>query len=386
MGLGAGLEQAKASDLLDGFAVDALLGNWDVAGLSGDNVLKLPNGKFMRIDPGGALLFRATGKRKGDAFGNVVTELESLRDPMKNASASKLFANLSDSDIRMQINMLEKALDMRYINSVVKASGINDADAKEIKEKLQARLKSMQQWAEARAVSNLTVKNIESKAREVYEKATEEEKQAMKSYTGSGFNDMRNELVKGKVSAKSKALSKYLKEMDPHVGWLGRGHLRMHDVNLPDIKEDIEKWISGEYAYMEHPQFLSTSPVPGKEWNQYCKIYIKSKGKHAGGYIGKTSSIGYEREYLIDHHSKFRITGWFKDENELCFWMEEAGDIPDSQEPPPFIDVHAFRRQWINEYRKNGGDEEKETDTVFYDNRMPDKAKKIPKTIEKDVI
>lgn len=66
--------------LREDFAADALLGNWDVVGLSGDNVLVDAAGVPWRIDNGGSLRFRAIGKRKdpGDWTGHP-TELWSLR-------------------------------------------------------------------------------------------------------------------------------------------------------------------------------------------------------------------------------------------------------------------------------------------------------------------
>ena len=47
------------------FAVDVLLGNWDVVGLTSDNILIDANGTPWRIDNGGSLNFRARGAKKG---------------------------------------------------------------------------------------------------------------------------------------------------------------------------------------------------------------------------------------------------------------------------------------------------------------------------------
>ena len=61
------------------FVVDAWLANWDVFGMTNDNVLTTEDGTPVRIDNGGALLFRAQGAAKGSAFTSTVGELESLK-------------------------------------------------------------------------------------------------------------------------------------------------------------------------------------------------------------------------------------------------------------------------------------------------------------------
>ena len=58
-------ERTQMSEQLrKSFAVDILLGNWDVVGLGADNILVDKNGIAWRIDNGGSLGFRAQGQRK----------------------------------------------------------------------------------------------------------------------------------------------------------------------------------------------------------------------------------------------------------------------------------------------------------------------------------
>lgn len=89
----------------EGFALDAWLANWDVAGLKFDNMLRAPDGSAVRIDTGGALLFRAQGAPKGKAFGDKVTEWDTLRDPSKNPQAAELFKDITLDE---QIDSLER--------------------------------------------------------------------------------------------------------------------------------------------------------------------------------------------------------------------------------------------------------------------------------------
>lgn len=69
------------SELQKGLHVDAVLGNWDVIGMDGDNVLVDERGAPWRIDNGGALSFRAMGSRKtADEWNAYPKEFWSLRE------------------------------------------------------------------------------------------------------------------------------------------------------------------------------------------------------------------------------------------------------------------------------------------------------------------
>lgn len=111
--LPAYLKDASAADkaaiiekLQDGMAVDALLANWDVIGLVGDNIL-VRNGIPIRIDNGGSLRFRAQGAPKGKAWGDQVTELTRFRNTAKDDWTTRMFGSLSDERLRAQILALD---------------------------------------------------------------------------------------------------------------------------------------------------------------------------------------------------------------------------------------------------------------------------------------
>lgn len=89
---------AHVKNMQQGFAAHAWLANWDSVGLTHDNVL-IHNGQAVHIDPGGALEFRAMGGRKGDAFGNKVGELASMRDPNMNPASAAVYGGMSQQDI-----------------------------------------------------------------------------------------------------------------------------------------------------------------------------------------------------------------------------------------------------------------------------------------------
>jgi hypothetical protein len=94
-------ERADAIESLkQGFVADALLGNWDVLGLDEDNIL-WDGSKAWRIDNGGVMRYRAQGAPKGDAFGGTVGEIETMRDP--DRQAGRMFNGISETDIADQV-------------------------------------------------------------------------------------------------------------------------------------------------------------------------------------------------------------------------------------------------------------------------------------------
>lgn len=106
-----GLKKAASPDelgmydgALSGFAVDAWLGNWDVTGLGLDNLLVDPDQKAVRIDVGGALLYRAQGEPKGSAFvSDDVPEIDTLVDPKMNSLSAALFGGMSKAAVEKSV-------------------------------------------------------------------------------------------------------------------------------------------------------------------------------------------------------------------------------------------------------------------------------------------
>ncbi|WP_122377108.1 NUDIX hydrolase [Pseudomonas caricapapayae] len=114
---------ARSSQLKCGFAVDVWLGNWDVIGREGDNVVFSHNHKPVRIDLGGALVFRAGGERKGN-FGVTPMELVTLLSRKENTS-SYVFQNIERNDIRAGIAAIEKIPDARIAELCAKHGSDN---------------------------------------------------------------------------------------------------------------------------------------------------------------------------------------------------------------------------------------------------------------------
>lgn len=117
--------------------VDAWLANWDVVGLSYDN-MRVVDGVPYRLDAGGALDYRAQGGAKGNKFGNVVGELETLRDPKMNATAAQVFGGATTETLRRGAVRIA-ALSPEDIRAAVQELAVGEAVA----DKLVARRKDI---------------------------------------------------------------------------------------------------------------------------------------------------------------------------------------------------------------------------------------------------
>jgi 8-oxo-dGTP pyrophosphatase MutT (NUDIX family) len=111
------LSPAERKKAQSDFAINAWLGNWDAAGLTGDNIGML-NGKAINLDLGGALLYRAQGEPKGAAFANGVTEWTTLRDPAQNASAAKLYGDMTPQQLIESADKLKKITNQDIMDAV----------------------------------------------------------------------------------------------------------------------------------------------------------------------------------------------------------------------------------------------------------------------------
>ena len=130
---------ASRPEIMGGFVTDALLADYDVFGLWGDNVIQTPDGVVHRIDNGGSLHFRARGKIKTYPSDDV-PELHSMHDPnvipMSDPSiaqstagrvyravtehemarqAAGLYTNLSAHDIRDLVGSVEFPKNTRLV-------------------------------------------------------------------------------------------------------------------------------------------------------------------------------------------------------------------------------------------------------------------------------
>lgn len=94
-----GLTRDDADEILDGFAADVFLANWDTVGMGHDNVARLPDGRMARLDQGGTLFYRAQGAPKDvDALKSSLSEWDNF--VTRNRDYAELFkaAGLKNAD------------------------------------------------------------------------------------------------------------------------------------------------------------------------------------------------------------------------------------------------------------------------------------------------
>jgi hypothetical protein len=137
----------KAKGTHEGFAADAWLANWDVVGAGHDNLHVDKDGNALRVDTGGALLYRAQGKPKGHAFGSQVTEIDSLRKG-SNPQASGVFGSMSDKDVVHSFMGTVAKMSDQAIEHVVHAhEGMGVGTRDNLVKTLKERRDYMAEWA-----------------------------------------------------------------------------------------------------------------------------------------------------------------------------------------------------------------------------------------------
>ena len=143
-------------DVLENYAVDAWLANWDVVGTNGVNIVKGPGGKAYRVDLGGALLFRALGESK--KLPAQVDELTLLQDMGKNPMAAQVFANLTDDQLKVGAEKVGKISDQQIDDAVdqldIPRKSPQYKDSKNLPQLLKTRLKQRRDYV-AKEVLNI---------------------------------------------------------------------------------------------------------------------------------------------------------------------------------------------------------------------------------------
>ena len=123
----------------DTFVANAWLANWDAVSNSG-NTIRGGDGRAYVIDVGGAGLFRARGERKDAAFGPIVGEMESLRDPKQNGAQRGVayWGDIPPAEIARQVKAIGAISDSE-IKQMVDAVISDKGEAKKLADTLIAR-------------------------------------------------------------------------------------------------------------------------------------------------------------------------------------------------------------------------------------------------------
>lgn len=124
---------------VDNFPIDAWLANWDAVGTGYDNLLQGADGKAVRIDAGGSLLYRAQGTPKGGDFAADVPELESMTNPSMNSFAAAVFGGADPKQFSLALHKMA-LLKPSQIDEMIDAHGPKDAAlVSELSSKLKSR-------------------------------------------------------------------------------------------------------------------------------------------------------------------------------------------------------------------------------------------------------
>jgi hypothetical protein len=125
-----------ASDVHSGYAVDAWLANYDVVGLTHDNIVDV-NGKPWRIDVGGSLLYRAQGTKKTDWNDDPTAALNGLKSKSTNSQAASVFGGMSTAEEKESAKKLLGITDDK-IDQLVKDAGLPSSMADTLKARKKA--------------------------------------------------------------------------------------------------------------------------------------------------------------------------------------------------------------------------------------------------------
>lgn len=145
------------------FAVHAWLANWDAAGTGGDNIGVRGNGDVVTLDTGGSLKYRAQGEPKGEAFGNKVNEINTLRDPKLSHDAAALYGDMTNEQIVASIKRVTN-LPNDKVWGIVMANGGDAALATKLLERKSDLAKQAYQMQATAAYSLTTAAKVEASA------------------------------------------------------------------------------------------------------------------------------------------------------------------------------------------------------------------------------
>lgn len=359
------------------FVLDAWLANWDVVGLTEDNIgVSTREGipVVTRLDNGGALLYRAQGAPKGNAFGDKVTELDTMRDFNMAPSAAEYFSTISDSELIDSLNAFEKKVQRIGVSGIfdlINSAGFPEEVAESLTMRLMNRFDYMMDYKDsleekkrekiAKDASKAQKTGIHETGDSAFEafkkiKLNPSQRLSIKAFTKSAEeDDIRNyvtinqDIVKGFFTEEAQDLLDAIENL-PRVNSVTLRGISEYD----HIDSHWENWTSGKWSTVEWKAFSSSTMNPGMAFdaNGSISFVIKNRGIH-GRYIAPASDMVTEDEVLYKPNSKFRVVGYsYTDGSPITaqgnhmtstlgntiileeLTEEEYNKMPASQEPP----------------------------------------------------
>lgn len=363
-----GLTKERADKILDGFAADAFTANWDAVGLVQDNIVVLPNGKLVRIDNGGTLLYRARGSERPATVRNSLSEWTFLPEKSDQYKAVFQAAGVSGPKemgkrVAKQIDdilRLERKYDGwdKYVDAMVPT--MPSGDRTKVVEMLNARsvelrkkLEEIRPVSEGRFVvgqysavtprAGLTVADLpktgligdyygkingakthssgeayadyKARAAKAVARLSPTERAGIKSFTGSGYRSIRQSEESGKPNAHSDAILSAMKTATPEPGTVFRGirgisktvvdnYLKTGTFGLGPNMQGATSSTSW-FADVAIDRFMCGSQ---DSYADYKILYVLKQ--KSGIPVETISSVGTsEHEVLLGRGARFRTTG-----------------------------------------------------------------------------
>lgn len=345
---GAARDAAHA-ELKKHFVADALLGNWDVIGESADNVKVDANGKVYRIDNGGALEYRAQGKKKTAAdFGNDVVELNTMLDANKNPQAAKVFGGITQDEMKAQAKDLltkksqilaaipDTALRSKMearMNSLSKRFKLNPhtLTAHYNHSNPKATLEIFPQFTPPYGYSSFSAESGPEQV-EYLNHINKDAYEGVRSYTNGGYGSFNEAMrMHAKDPVKYPLSAEYQKKRErldkafaaqpdfktPITVWRGTSMTPTQLAKFVDFAERKAK--SGKPVKWNQEQ--STGSIPAKSWGGNAQFVITNVKK--GLDVNPISSNPGESEILLQRGTHYKITKVENKGGKYTFHMEQ---------------------------------------------------------------
>ncbi len=397
----AGLTEDRAKAFAKGFVADVLTANWDAIGTGFDNAMVLKDGSIARIDNGGSLLFRAKAGRKPTGLLNEIPEWEGFFSAGKNpyyAQAMAAAGITGPDDMKAHVmSEIQKVIALRdqhggwsnYIRAHAPQMAVEDrvVAAKMLyqrSELLSAQLAEMsrppppkpvpgearylaKQYSTVTPRSGLRIDELPTsrviedhygkqsterptatysgekindylkRIREATKSIDPDARNAIGSFTGSGYIDIRQSEESGRPNARSNAIQKAFLKATPEPGTVFRA---LHGLSRDTIRNHLES----DVVKLGKNNTDATSST---SWNINSSIdsFMGGRGDHAGSdqykllYVLKQKTgipvehmgISHEHEVLMKRDAKFRITGLSRAQGTDRVLIVEAEEIVDGE-------------------------------------------------------
>lgn len=312
-------EDIAATNAKDGFVLDAWLANHDVVGTGYDNVI-VAGPKAVRIDNGGATIWRAQGESK--EFKALVSELDSMRDPQRYAG--RAFAGLTNDQVDAQVQRFASEYPAKKgaIDRLIDGSALS----RKAKEQIKTGLHDRAAWLIGRAKGNmaeLSDGEFSQLADAGQSVLTDKQRETAMAYTRQGLyaqlnaplREMAGRAGGGGLKPVAEHLHEVVQRLDEAVAAspAPRDMIVSRGVNGRRSTAALSGLKPGD-VYVD-PGFVSTS-YSAEIGSDYAKGFDVRKGVELKisvpqGYpaLAIPSEFPKEREILLGRGGRFIVTG-----------------------------------------------------------------------------